>query len=219
MTYTIPLLAFLHLLIPIYWLGGDLGAFYGSTFMTDPKRSVAERMMALKILNNIDMAPRTALILALPTGVMLGWAKGWLPIPGVAVAALVAACLVWLVLAWVVHLQHGGGGAIKRIDIIIRYVALIGLGLTGIGGLAGIVAVPFFIAVKMCILAACVTLGLIVRVQLVPLFGAIRTMVATGPTPETDAVIAAVNGRARISVLTIWVLVLSASFLGLATPV
>lgn len=219
MDYTIPLLAFLHLLIPIYWLGGDLGAFYGSTFMTDPKRSVAERMMALKILNNIDMAPRTALILALPTGVMLGWAKGWLALPVAAVAALVVACLVWLVLAWVVHLQHSGSAAIKRTDIVIRYVVLIGLGFTGLAGLAGDISIPFFIAVKMCILAACVALGLIVRVQLVPLFGAIRTMVATGPTPETDAIIAAVNSRARISVLTIWALVLTASFLGLATPI
>ena len=219
MDYTVPLLAFLHLLIPIYWLGGDLGAFYGSTFMTDPKRSVAERMMALKILNNIDMAPRTALILALPTGVMLGWAKGWLAIPVTAVVALVVACLAWLVLAWIVHLRHGDGAAIKRTDIVIRYVVLICLGLIGFAGLAGDVSMPFFIAVKMCILAACVGLGLIVRVQLVPLFGAIRTMVATGPTPATDAVISAVNGRARISVLTIWALVLTASFLGLATPV
>lgn len=219
MDYSVALLAFLHILIPIYWLGGDLGAFYGSTFMTDPKRSVAERMMALKILNNIDMAPRTALILALPTGVMLAWGKGWLPIPGAAVVALVISCLVWLALAWAVHLNHGGGGAIKRIDIAIRYVVLVGLAGTGIAGLAGAITLPYFIALKLCILAACISLGLLVRVQLVPLFGAIRTMVATGPTPETDATIAAVNARARISVLTIWALVLAASFLGLATPV
>ena len=114
MDYTISLLAFLHLLIPIYWLGGDLGAFYGSTFMTDPKRSVAERMMALKILNNIDMAPRTALILALPTGVMLGWAKGWLTVPVAVVVALVLACLAWLVLLCflsqvVMSIDKGGG--------------------------------------------------------------------------------------------------------------
>ena len=53
------LLTLMHVLIFVYWLGGDMGAFYGSTFMTDQKRSVPERMMALKIINNIDMAPRT----------------------------------------------------------------------------------------------------------------------------------------------------------------
>ena len=214
----IALLTLLHILIPIYWLGGDLGAFYGSTFMVDPKRTVGERMMALKILNNIDMAPRTTLILAFPTGFALAWAKGWLDVPGAAVAAVVAGFLAWLVLAWVVHLQHGGGTGFKKLDIAIRYVVLAALGLAGAGGLIGTFAIPLFLALKLCILACCIALGLIVRKQLVPLFGAIRVMTSTGPTPESDATIAAVNSRARVSVLTIWALVLLASFLGIATP-
>jgi len=86
-------------------------------------------------------------------------------------------------------------------------------------GLSGEIAVPLFIALKMLALALCITLGLIVRRQLIPLFPAIIQMRETGPTPETDRVIAAVNGRARISVISIWVLVLVASFLGIATPV
>ncbi|MET0364151.1 MAG: hypothetical protein ABW169_05815 [Sphingobium sp.] len=219
MDLSVSLLTFLHILIPIYWLGGDLGAFYGSTFMTDPKRTVGERMMALKILNNIDMAPRTALILAFPTGFALAWSKGWLQVPGVVVAVTAVVFLCWLALAWAVHLNHGGGTGINKLDIANRYIVLAALLFTGIAGVAGDVPIPFFIALKFCILAACVTLGLIVRKQLVPLFGAIRTMTTTGPTAETDATIAAVNGRARISVLTIWVLVLTASFLGIATPV
>ncbi|WP_083224711.1 hypothetical protein [Sphingomonas panacis] len=218
MDISLSLLTLLHILIPVYWLGGDLGAFYGSTFMTDPKRTVGERMMALKILNNIDMAPRTTLILALPTGLALAWAKGWLDVPGIAVAAVTVGFLAWLVLAWVVHLQHGSGAGFKKLDITVRYVVLTALAVAGLGGLVGTFAIPFFIALKLCILACCVTLGLIVRKQLVPLFGAIRVMTSTGPTPESDATIAAVNSRARISVLTIWALVLLASFLGIATP-
>jgi hypothetical protein len=215
------LLTLLHLCIAIYWLGGDLGAFYGSTFMTDPKRTVPERMMALKILNNIDMAPRTALILAFPTGLALAWSKGWLPISGAYVAVAVTAFVAWLALAWAVHLSHGGGAAegLRRSDLAVRYIVLAGLVGAGLAGLTGALAIPLFISLKLLILAGCVTLGLIVRVQLVPLFGAIRTMATTGPTPESDATIMAVNGRARISVLTIWALTLTASFLGIATPV
>lgn len=220
MDYGIALITLLHLCIAIYWLGGDLGAFYGSTFMTDPKRSVPERMMALKILNNIDMAPRTALILAFPTGLALAWAKGWLQIPGLWVAVAGVVFLGWLALAWAVHLTHGGSGdGLRRTDLAVRYVVLAGLAGAGVAGLAGVVTIPLFLALKLCALAACVMLGLIVRRQLTPLFGAIRTMATTGPTPETDATIAAVNARARISVLTIWALTLTASFLGIATPV
>lgn len=221
MDYTIALITLLHLCIAIYWLGGDLGAFYGSTFMTDPKRSVAERMMALKILNNIDMAPRTALILAFPTGLTLAWAKGWLQISGTWVALADVAFSGWLALAWAVHLAHGkpSSEGLRKTDLAVRYVVLAGLLAAGVSGLMGAMELPLFIALKLLILAGCVTLGLIVRVQLTPLFGAIRTMATTGPTPETDATIAAVNSRARISVLTIWALTLTASFLGLATPV
>ena len=211
-------LTLLHILIPVYWLGGDLGAFYGSTFMTDPKRSVGERMMALKILNNIDMAPRTALILAFPTGFALTWAKGWLDVSGIAVLAAVAGSLAWLALAWVVHLQHGSGAVFKKLDLAIRYGVVAGLGIAGLSGIDGLVPMPFFIALKLCILACCVALGLIVRRQLVPLFAAIRVMTSTGPTAESDAIILAVNNSARISVLTIWALVLLASFLGVLTP-
>lgn len=216
----IALLTLLHVLVFVYWLGGDLGAFYGSTFMTDPKRSVPERMMALKILNNIDMAPRTALILAFPTGFLLAWAKGWLQVDGGLVALVVVAFLAWLALAWAVHLRHGAGGeTIRKIDLAVRYVVLVTFVALGVAGLGGDVAIPFFIAIKLLLLAGCIALGLIVRKQLVPLFGAIRTMNTTGPTPQSDAIIARTNASARVSVITIWILVLTASFLGLATPV
>lgn len=214
------LLVLLHVLVPVYWLGGDLGAFYGSTFMVDPKRSVPERMMALKILNNIDMAPRTALILAFPTGFTLVWQRGWVEIADGWVIATWIAGLVWLALAWTVHLKHGpAGAAYKRIDLAIRYVAVFGLWATAMLALSGEIALPLFIALKCLVLGICVALGLLVRRQLVPLFGAIVQMRDHGPTPESDRTIAQVNGRARISVISIWILVLIASFLGIATPV
>lgn len=219
MDIALSLLTLLHVLIPVYWLGGDLGAFYGSTFMVDPKRSVPERMMALKILNNIDMAPRTALILAFPTGFGLAVAKGWLALPVLWPVLVWVLGLAWLALAWTVHLKHGPAGqGYKRFDIFVRYLVLAGLVGGGALGVIGQIELPLFVALKMLALAACISLGLIVRRQLVPLFPAIIQMRETGPTPETDRVIAAVNGRARISVLTIWALVLLASFLGIATP-
>lgn len=211
------LLTLVHVLVLVYWLGGDLGAFYGSNFMVDPKRTVIERRMALKILNNIDMAPRTALILALPTGLGLAWMKGWLMLPAYVPGLVVLLALGWLALAWAVHLTHSSG-ALKRIDIAIRWVVLIALFGFGFAGLFKVVEMPLFIALKLMILATCVSLGLLVRRQLVPLFPAIRTMIDTGPTPESDAIIARVNARARISVLTLWALLLGAAYLGIATP-
>jgi hypothetical protein len=218
MDFSTALLTLLHVLIFVYWLGGDLGAFYGSTFMVDPRRTVVERQMALKILNNIDMAPRTMLILALPTGLALAWMKGWMHIPAWVPTLVTVAALGWLALAWAVHLDHSGGAGLKKLDIAVRWVALIGLYGVGLAGFFRAMDVPLFIALKMIVLATCITLGLIVRRQITPLFVAFREMVATGPTPATDAAIAAANGNARRSVITLWLLLLLAAYLGIATP-
>ncbi|RVU06919.1 hypothetical protein EOE18_02875 [Novosphingobium umbonatum] len=220
MDLTLTALTLLHILVPIYWLGGDLGAFYSARFLINPARSVPERMLALTILNNIDMAPRTTLILAFPTGFTLGVAKGWLAVPPVWLGPVWLGFLTWLALAWAVHVKHGpAGAAYKRMDIAVRYIVLAALAVAGLAGIAGVVAMPLFIALKLLVLAACIVIGLVVRVQLVPLFPAIIAMKSTGATPETDAIIARVLGRTTPTVQVIWVLVLVACFLGLGTPV
>lgn len=214
------LLTLLHLLIPIYWLGGDLGAFYGSRFMVDPSRSVPERLMALKILNNIDMAPRTTLILAFPTGFGLAVAKGWIDVPGSVAVLVWVPGLAWLALAWTVHLKHGPAGAgYKRVDIAIRYIVLAGLIGSGVAGLAGAITLPLFISLKLLALAACIAIGLLVRRQLVPLFPAIIALREKGPTPEGDRAIAGVLAITQPTVMVLWAVVLVACFLGIATPV
>ena len=218
MTVAICLFTLLHLLVLVYWLGGDLGAFYGSAFLTDPARTVQERAMALKFVNNIDMAPRTSLILALPTGLTLAWLKYWLILP-IAVPVLVwVFCLAWLALAWTVHVRHGAAPRIRRLDVAIRWVVLIALAATGTFGVARLVDMPRFIALKLIVLAIAISLGLVVRRQLVPLFPPVREMLATGPTPLTDAAIAGVITRTRPIVVALWLLLVIASYLGIATP-
>ncbi|MEM5518275.1 hypothetical protein WNY37_15045 [Henriciella sp. AS95] len=216
---TIALLTLLHILIPVYWLGGDLGAFYGSSFMVDPKRTVPERMLALKILNDIDMAPRTALILALPTGFTLAATKGWLAVSPLLVALVWVVALVWLALAWAVHLSHGGGSSWTRpTDLAIRYVVIVGTFGTAIASLAGLIDIPLFIALKLIALGICICLGLFIRMLLAPLGPAIVSMKTDGPSPQSDAAIAGVISRTRPAVLAIWVAVLAASYFGIAMP-
>jgi hypothetical protein len=219
MNWSLALLTLLHLLVPIYWLGGDLGTFYSAGFMMDAKRPVNERLLALKIMNNIDMAPRTVLILTLPTGLSLAAAKGWVMVAPSALAGLWAAGLIWLALAWAVHLDHGPRGQKARgIDIKIRYAMILLLAGSGVAGLTGHLALPLFIACKLLVLAACVATGVVVRWQLVPLFPAIAAMKQHGPSPQSDAAILKVLGQTRPTVQGIWVLVLIASLLGIATP-
>jgi hypothetical protein len=216
---TLALITLLHVLIPIYWLGGDLGAFYSSGFLTDSKRSVPERMLALKILNDIDMAPRTALIMAFPTGFTLAVAKGWVAVSPLLVGLVWLASLVWLGLAWMVHLNHGTPNPwYKSVDMGIRYLALAGLLGAGFSVAFGLLDYPLFVGLKMIILGLAIVMGLIVRVLLKPLIPAIVTLSTTGPTPDSDKAIADVLARTRPAVLCLWALILLASYFGIATP-
>ena len=62
---------FLHVLLLVYWLGGDLGTFYSSRYIVKPDLSVEARSTALKIMSFCDVFPRICLVLFLPSGITL----------------------------------------------------------------------------------------------------------------------------------------------------
>lgn len=210
--------ALIHVLVFVYWLGGDLGAFYTSRFLTQPDVPPDRRFMAAKIVGDVDMAPRTALILALPTGLMLAESRGWVSLGWGPVAGIVVASLIWLAIAWKLHVQHAPPPqTLKRVDMAIRWAMVLGLGGWAIAGLAGAVTLPLFIALKMIALVGCILLGLFIRSVLQPLGPALAGLNG----PEADAAqadLAQTLNRARPLVSCIWVLLLVAALLGLWTP-
>jgi hypothetical protein len=212
------LFALLHVLVFVYWLGGDLGAFYTSRFLTQPDVSADRRMMAAKIVGDVDMAPRTALILALPTGLALAQSKGWLDLGWIPVSLIAIASLAWLVLAWILHLRHGGAPqALKTLDLAIRWLLIAGLVIWAGTRLIGSTSLPLFLALKMLLLAGCIALGLFIRIVLRPLGPALMGL--SGPEASAaEASLANTLNRARPLVMGIWVLLVSAAFIGLWTP-
>lgn len=216
---TIALLTLLHLLIPIYWLGGDLGTYLCGRAVRDTTLSPAERLFALRLLLNVDMAPRTALILTLPTGLTLAAVKGWLPLAGWSLGGAWVAALIWIGIAWAVHLRHDPSGeGFRKADIAIRYAVLASLAGTGAAALAGFAPLPFFIALKLLLLASAIAFGMLVRRQLAPLFPAIAALRAQGASEATNSAITATLQKTTRSVFCIWAIVFIASFIGLATP-
>ncbi len=212
------LFAFIHVLVFVYWLGGDLGAFYTSRFLTQSDVSADRRLMAAKIVGDVDMAPRTALILALPTGLVLGQSKGWIALGWPAVGALCVASLAWLALAWHLHLKHGAvADVLRRTDLGIRWAMIIGLSAWAISALAGVTDLPLFLALKLLALAGCVALGLFIRGVLKPLGPALAGLNGSDPA-DAEAKLAQTLNRARPLVTGIWALLCLAAFLGLWTP-
>lgn len=213
------LISLMHVLVFVYWLGGDLGAFYTSRILSDPARPVAARMAAAQALAALDMAPRTALILAAPTGVTLASTAGHVSLPVFGLAAIWAFALIWLWLAWRIHLKHlPPGAAVRRLDLAIRWLALTGLVAVGGGIAVGALAAPLFVGLKLLILGAAIATGLWVRSLIAPFGPAFAALVSTGPTPQIDQVITRSLARARPAVMLIWALLVAAAFLGFWRP-
>lgn len=217
-------LGLLHVLVLVYWLGGDLGVFYSSTILTDARQPVAARAAAAKVLAQVDMAPRTAMILTIPTGVTLAVAKGWWPLPTPLVLAVWAGMLGWLALAWFIHLKHlPPASPWRKLDLAIRWLVIVKLlalaaGLSGVWTLGLVDQLPLFIRLKLAILALTILCGLWIRRALVPFGPAFGAMLGSGATPETDSAIARALDQSRPAVVAIWALLVTAAFLGLWTP-
>lgn len=212
------LFALIHVLIFVYWLGGDLGAFYTSQFLTEPDVSADRRLMAAKIVGDVDMAPRTALILALPSGLLLAQSKGWISLGWPIVGIICAASLLWLALAWHLHLKHGAASdRLRKLDLGIRWALIFALIGGAVTAFTGVHTLPLFLSLKLLALAGCVMLGLYIRAVLKPLGPALMGL--SGPNAATaQADLALTLNRARPLVTGIWALLLIAAFLGLWTP-
>jgi hypothetical protein len=203
-----------HILIFVYWLGGDLGVFYSSTILTDTKTSPQGRIVAAKVLAQVDMAPRTAMILTLPTGLTLAKIAGYLSLSVPTLCIIWALGLAWLTLAWTIHLKHLPPSALwRKADLGVRLILIVGLLAIALSGL-----VPLFLGLKMAILATTIVLGLLIRRALAPFGAAFGAMIATGPTPQTDHIIAKSLNQSRPAVVCIWILLLIAALIGITKP-
>lgn len=213
-----PVFLLLHVLVLVYWLGGDLGAFYASRLVADPDRPAAGRVAAATILLDIDMAPRMALIFAFPTGFALAVARGWISLDFAWVWLAFALAAAWAGLAWMVHLKAGPVVLVRRMDTAIRYAALFGLAGSAVTALIGVYQLPAFIAFKWLLLALAIGCGLMIRRALAP-FGPAFTRLAAGEAgaAENDA-IAASLAHAKLYVLTLWAALIAAAVLGVYAP-
>ena len=216
---TTALISLMHVLVFVYWLGGDLGAFYTSRMISDSTRPAAARIAAAQALTALDMAPRTALILTLPTGATLAAVTGQVTLSVMALTTVWALSSGWLWLAWRIHLKHlPPGSGVRRLDLGIRWVVLFALVVTGVGMVTGAVEAPLFLGLKVLILAAAIATGLWVRQLIAPFGAAFATLVTAGQSDDGNQIIARALARARPAVILIWLLLLSAAFLGFWRP-
>jgi hypothetical protein len=211
---------FLHILLFVYWLGGDAGVFYSSKFVINPRLSRDARMTAAKIFVDLDMLPRYCMALMLTVGGILAEFVG-ISHPTWEMVAIVLLGPVWLAMVLLVHAKEGtaAGQTLKRADIWFRWIVIASIIVSVVhshstGRLAGL---EWFSA-KLLLFAFMVFCGLMIRRYLPPFVEGFRTLATTGPTPESDRLMIDSLARCQPYVLLIWAGILLSALIGVLKP-
>jgi len=216
------LLIYLHTLLFVYWLGGDLGVYLSAKFVADRNLTLDERFRFMRVLMQCDMGPRTALIGLIPLGFQMAWMLGISPIGGASLIAIWIFGVIWLAANWWMFFneQHPMTATLRQVDIYIRFGVIIGMG--GLGLLSLFSDSPIadnWLAAKIFLFAIAVCFGVYLRSEIknwVAGFGMVR---AGGADAEKgNDIIEAALDRSRVAALMLWGVVAIIAFLGKVKP-
>jgi len=210
----------MHLLLFVYWLGGDLGVFYSSGMVIDPGLSDSARLTAAKIMVNLDLVPRICMSLMLTVGGVLSEFKG-VPHPTWQMVGIVLLGPAWLAMVLTVHFQEGSelGKSIAKIDYWFRVALVIYLLISvTVSFQFGSLGDAPWVGAKLLVFAALVFCGIMIRRYIGPYAHGIHALATTGSTDEINRAMARSLGQCRPFVLAIWAGLFAEMWLGVVEP-
>ncbi|GAA0595582.1 hypothetical protein [Actinomadura livida] len=220
----------LHLVLFVFWLGGDLGVFYSSRFVLKPDLTPAARTTALSVMSGLDLGPKICLVLFLPSGVtLMALDPHGAELFGMAVFGWWQVVLVWvLALAWLAatiadHRTHGRFPWVRRADWAVRIGLIAALAaLSAYTLLAdrpfGVTTDPRWLGGKVALYTAAIACGLGIRLTLRPFGPAFGALMSGGSTPEVERTLKRAVDGCLPYVFGIWASVLGAAVLGVLKP-
>lgn len=211
-------LKLLHIIAMVYWLGGDLGTFYSSRFVVDPKLSPAQRGTALKIMLGCDQGPKLCMPLIFAIGFSMSTHLGVLSAPlGISIAVWVIALLWFANVNYLYFTDNQAAKArIGQIDLAFRIVVVLGLLGVGLQALLGENFIHAnWLALKIMIFAGLVACGVYIRLQLKPFVPAFGRLMTAGSSPDVENTLTTSLARCRPAVYLIWLGLIVNAALGL----
>jgi hypothetical protein len=218
-----PLAVFFHLLLFVVWLGGDIGVFLlGQNFRRRSAWTLDQRLALLKMLVVVDLAPRVAWALMIPsslTVLQLGrwWMPGW--------PALAAAWVAGLWWTWFVLASHARGTATPAMRVNKHLENGLKLAMTffylALGGLSLTLGYPLgadWLAWKALLFGLIFLAAIMIDLRFKPVGPLLQRLVAEGSSDATELPLLAAMNRTRRWVLTIYLLLLGTAFLGNVKP-
>jgi len=220
------LLIIFHLLLFVYWLGGDLGVFYSSGMVIDPKLSNSARTTAAKIMIDLDFVPRICMTLMLTVGgLLVGMGDNGIDHPLWQKLGFLALGPGWLAMVVYLHYVHGTAlsKVVTKIDFWLRWGLVIYLIVaTGVSFAIGRLDPAPWVGAKLMVFAVLIFCGLMIRVFIPGYIAgimALRKQVDEPTLPdEVNRSMTKSLDRCRPFVLAIWVGLLIECFLGVVKP-
>ena len=210
----------LHLVLFVYWLGGDIGVFYSSKFVVNPNLSKESRLVAAKIMFNLDLIPRVCLSLMLTVGGILTEFNG-LEHPPWQMAAIILLGPFWLAMVLTIHFKEGSPIAhtLTRFDMYFRWVVIVSVVVSvAYSWSTGRLDPAPWVGLKLLLFAALILCGVMIRRALKPFAGAFRNMAVQDASSADNQAMNASLARVRPWVIAIWVGLLIQAYLGVVQP-
>lgn len=213
------IMVIIHVLLFVYWLGGDLGVFYSSNFVVRPDISPEARAISAKIMLDLDQIPRICMSLMLTVGGILTEFIG-VPHPWYQKIMILLLGPVWFFCVMYLHFRHGSKAypLVAKFDMFIRWAVVIGIPVS--------VALHWetnrlsdypWIAGKLIMFAFLVFCGIMVRGKIGPFFTTLmKCKAGEMPTDEENAAQRKSLKQVRVWVFMIWAGVFLSGFAGIA---
>ena len=214
----ISVLAFFHIILFVFWLGGDLGvAILGDHFRKRDTYSIQERMTILKLLVITDMGPRIAWCLMIASTISLVKAGGYwdVPIWGVVLAWLASFIWLWLTIAIHKAGQTPKAKTLKKIDMILKWaLAAFYLGLGAISLATDAPLEPNWLASKAFLFGLVFVAAILIDVMFRPVGPLLMAVIEKGSSDETEIPLRKTMDKSRFWVRMTYLLLVIVAFIG-----
>jgi hypothetical protein len=212
------IIVIIHVLLFVYWLGGDLGVFYSSNFVVRPDLSPETRATAAKIMLDLDQIPRICMSLMLTVGGILTAFIG-VPHPWYQWIGILLLGPIWFFCVMYLHFRHGSGAyaSVAKFDMFIRWAVVIGIPISlVIHWESNRLADYPWVAFKLLLFAFLVFCGIMVRGKIGPFFSTLlKCRRGENPTPEENEAQRRSLAQVRVWVFMIWAGVFIQGFVGI----
>ena len=214
------LMAFFHVVLFVYAIGGDIAVYYIGNYITKDELPIEERLRVRSMRFIVDMSARTSLVLLLPIDFTLSTAFGS-SIDGDLLLGIWAFSILWLILIWIVHFKRETkeGEIYRLLDLGIRYILSFSLIVLGLFSLFGDSIIQSnWLSLKISIFGLILANGIWIRMIVGRMRECIQLVQNKSDIEFAESQIKKEQSTLNKAALMIWILVILMAFLGQVKP-